>query len=70
MYGGEEKYIQGFCGETRTTEVGEIILKWILNKMERHGLHLSRERDKWGWGGSCKHGNKLSGSIKCGEFID
>jgi hypothetical protein len=20
--------------------------------------------------GSCKHGNELSGSIKCGEFLD
>ena len=36
---------------------GRIILKWIFRKWE--GL----------WG-TCEYGNELSGSIKCGEFLD
>ena len=43
---------------------GRIILRWIFRK--------------WEWVGSgegevastCEYGNELSGSIKCGEFLD
>jgi hypothetical protein len=49
---------------------GRIILKWILEKWdEGHVL------DQSGLGqgqvaGSCEYGNKPSGSIKCGEFLE
>jgi hypothetical protein len=50
---------------------GRIILRWIFRKWE--GL--------WGLGGvgsvqgqvvagTCEYGNELSGSIKCGKFLD
>ena len=32
-------------------------------------IGLAQDRDRWG-GGSCECGNELSGSIKCGEFLD
>jgi len=47
-----------------------IILRRIFRKWDgRHGLEL----DGSGEGqvvGSCESGNELSGSIKCGEFLD
>jgi hypothetical protein len=45
-----------------------IILRWMFRKWG-HGLDLFCS----GWGqlaGSCKRGNELSGSIKCGEFLE
>jgi hypothetical protein len=49
---------------------GRIILKLIFEKWdEGHGL----DRSVSGYGqvaGSCECGKKLSGSIKCGEFLD
>jgi len=49
---------------------GRIILRWIYRKWDRrNGLDLSCS----GQGqvvDCCKCGNDLSGSIKCGEFID
>jgi hypothetical protein len=32
-------------------------------------IGLAQDRDKWG-GGTFECSNKLSGSIKCGEFLD
>jgi hypothetical protein len=31
-------------------------------------IELAQDRDRW-WA-TCECGNKLSGSIKCGEFLD
>ena len=48
---------------------GRIILRWILRKwymgvMDRAG---SKQGDL---AGTCECGNKPSGSVKCGEFLD
>jgi hypothetical protein len=49
---------------------GRIIFRWIFKKWDvGHGL------DRFGSGygqvlGICECGNKPSGSIKCGEFLD
>jgi len=50
---------------------GRIILRWIFRNwdVEWHGL----DRAGSGQGqmaGTCECGNELSGSIKCGEFLD
>jgi len=49
---------------------GRIILRWIFRKWDRgHELHRAGS----GLGqvaGSCECGNELSGSIKCGEFLE
>ena len=50
---------------------GRIILSWIFRKWDggAHGLHWFGS----GYGqvaGSCKRGNKPSGSIKYGEFLE
>jgi len=48
---------------------GKIILRWIFEKWE--GMETG-----WSWlrigrdGGTCEYGDELSGSIKCGEFLD
>ena len=31
-------------------------------------MELAQDRDSWA--GACEYGNELSGSIKCGEFLD
>ena len=31
-------------------------------------MELAQDRDRW-WG-ACEYRNELSGSIKCGEFLD
>jgi hypothetical protein len=31
-------------------------------------IHWAQDRDRWQ--GSYEHSNELSGSIKCGEFLD
>jgi hypothetical protein len=31
-------------------------------------MELAQDRDRWR--GTCECGNELSGSIKCGEFLD
>ena len=44
---------------------GRIILRWIFGKWDvGHGLNRA------GSGGTSECGNKLSGSIKCGEFLN
>ena len=49
---------------------GRIILKWVFMKWDGgHGLFPScSERGQVV--GTCECGNELSGSIKCGEFLD
>jgi len=49
---------------------GRIILRWIFRK-----CYVGHELDLAGPGygkvaGTCECGNELSGSIKCGEFLD
>jgi hypothetical protein len=56
-YGGEERCIQGFGGETSEGDQlegpgvkGRIVLKWIFEKWGGgHGLHRfgSQHRDRW-----------------------
>ena len=49
---------------------GRIILKWIFRQwIGGHGLDWSGlEHGEMAC--SCKRGNELSGTIKCGEFLD
>jgi len=48
---------------------GRILLRWIFGKWE--GVETG-----WSWlrkgqvAGTCEYGDELSGSIKCGEFLD
>jgi len=44
-------------------------LKWIFKKLDREAWIelMSEDRNKWR---GCEYGDELSGSIKCGEFID
>jgi hypothetical protein len=49
---------------------GRIILRWIFRKWNVGvwtGLSWLRIETV---GGTCEYGNKPSGSIKCGEFLD
>jgi hypothetical protein len=49
---------------------GRIILRWILWKWDV-GVWTGSNWLKIGTnGGTCDCGNKFSGSIKCGEFLD
>ena len=49
---------------------GRIILKRVFKKTDgRHGL-LRSGSGEGQVEGACKCGNKPSGSIKCGEFLD
>jgi hypothetical protein len=32
--------------------------------------HLTQDREQWGGGGACVHGNKTSGSVKCWEILE
>ena len=48
---------------------GRIVLRWIFGKWE--GWRLDGVGSGWGqMAGTCEYGNELSGSIKCGEFLD
>ena len=50
-----------------------IILKRMLKEKRWEfvdWISLAQDRDKWGGGDSCEHGNEKSGSIKCEEFLD
>jgi hypothetical protein len=49
--------------------VGRIIIKWILDRLGRYGLDLSGSGQE-PVEGCCEHGNKLSGSVKCCEFLE
>jgi hypothetical protein len=49
---------------------GRIILRWMFRKLD---VEYRLDGAGSGWGqlaGSCECGNKPSGSIKCGEFLD
>jgi len=49
---------------------GRIILRWIIRKWD---VRVWLDRCVSGEGqvsGTCECGNELSGSIKCGEFLD
>ena len=45
---------------------GRIILRWIFRKWELDGVGSGQGQVA----GACEYGNELSGSIKCGEFLD
>jgi hypothetical protein len=48
---------------------GRIILKWIFKRLDWGGIDwidLAQEQVA----GSCVYGDKPSGSIKCGEFLE
>jgi hypothetical protein len=49
---------------------GRVRLIWIVRKGvgDMDWIDLVQDRDRWL--GTCECGNKLSGSIKCGEFLD
>jgi len=48
---------------------GRIILRWILGKWE--GWRLDGVGSRQGqMVGTCEYDDELSGSIKCGEFLD
>ena len=76
-YGGEEMFIQDFCGETRGKEASaklsgvnkRIILKQIFKKGDggMNWIVLAQDRDRWRT--LKKGGNEFSVSIKCGKFI-
>jgi phenylalanine-4-hydroxylase len=40
-------------------EVGSVVMNWI---------ELAQDKDRWR--ALCECGNELSGTIKCGEFLD
>ena len=57
-YGGKERHIRGFAGETRGKETkwgeqgvdGKIILRWIFRKWDVWGMDwidLAQDRDRW-----------------------
>ena len=47
-----------------------IMLRWIFRKRDV-GVRLDRSGSGLGQvAGTCECGNELSGSIKCGEFLD
>jgi hypothetical protein len=49
---------------------GRLILRWIFRKWNveyMDQIELAQDRDRWR---ACECGNELSGSIKCGEFLD
>jgi hypothetical protein len=48
---------------------GRIILKWIFRKWDR-GAWTDLSEDRHRWTATCECGYDLSGSIKCGEFLD
>jgi hypothetical protein len=78
MYGGQERWVQGFGGgkvrgRDHLEDLGvdrKIVLKWIFKKWDgEHGLDFSGS----GWGqvaGAGECGNEHSGSIKCEEILD
>ena len=77
-YGGDEKCMQGFGGETWGKETFLVdlevdvrtILWWIFKKWDvGHGLYWSGS----GYGqvtSTCEGGNESTVSVRCGEFLD
>ena len=45
---------------------GMILLRWISRKWGLDGVGSGQGQVA----GACEYGNELSGSIKCGEFLD
>jgi hypothetical protein len=48
---------------------GWIILRWTFRKWRCGGIDRAGSEDRQ-VAGSCGCGNELSGSIKCGEFLE
>jgi len=78
MFGVEGKCIQVLEGKPR----GKRPLGIPRPNLE-YNIEMGRKRNKMGWcglglcgswegqlAGCCEHGNKLLGSIKCGDFFD
>ena len=49
---------------------GRIILTWIFRKWDVGGMDWVELAEDGQVAGTCECGNELSGSIKCGEFLD
>jgi len=49
---------------------GWIILRWIFRKWDIGAWTGSSWLSLGTGGGTCECGNELSGSVKCGEFLD
>ena len=49
---------------------GRIILRWIFRKWDVGGMDWVELAEDGQVAGTCECGNELSGSIKCGEFLD
>jgi len=49
--------------------MGRIILRWIFRKWDVGAWTASIWLRIWTGGGPCEYGNKISGSLKIGEFF-
>jgi len=73
----EGRYIQGFLGGNLreggyledVSVDGRVILNWIFKKLDggMDWIDLAQDRDRWR---CCECSNEVSGSLKCGNFLN